>query len=184
MTSSPSPATLDSLAEIANPEVRLLTTRMVRYLAEDDLRSHPVPVIARDAAQLADFACNRPSGAALVRVLDVDDPDSTDAVLQVATDDMPFLVDSVTIAVNRSGRTAHWIVHPLLATQRDANLALVSAARASANTVQPLPVESLILVECDRIIGEPERAAGHLEAADGAAHAGRRRAAPQRGVEL
>jgi glutamate dehydrogenase len=35
-------------------------------------------------------------------------------VIQIVHDDMPFLVDSVTMAVNRSGRTAHWIVHPLL----------------------------------------------------------------------
>ena len=33
--------------------------------------------------------------------------------VQIVHDDMPFLVDSVTMAVNRGGRTAHWIVHPL-----------------------------------------------------------------------
>ena len=40
--------------------------------------------------------------------------------IQIVHDDMPFLVDSVTMAVNRSGRTAHWIVHPLFEVQRDA----------------------------------------------------------------
>ena len=30
--------------------------------------------------------------------------------IQIVHDDMPFLVDSVTMAVNRGGRTAHWIV--------------------------------------------------------------------------
>lgn len=37
---------------------------------------------------------------------------SEHTVIQIAHDDMPFLVDSVAMAVNRSARTAHWIVHP------------------------------------------------------------------------
>src|SRR5665647_3200946 len=45
---------------------------------------------------------------------------SEHTVVQIVHDDMPFLVDSVTMAVNRLNRTAHWIVHPLMLVQRDA----------------------------------------------------------------
>jgi glutamate dehydrogenase len=37
---------------------------------------------------------------------------SDHTIVQIVNDNMPFLVDSVTMAINRSGRTAHWIVHP------------------------------------------------------------------------
>lgn len=79
---------------------------------------------------------------------------SDHTIVQIVNDNMPFLVDSVTMAINRSGRTAHWIVHPLLSVQRDAAgqvsaVSTVAAAKARGATD---PVESLIMVECDRIL--------------------------------
>ena len=86
---------------------------------------------------------------------------SEHTVLQIVHDDMPFLVDSVTMAVNRSSRTAHWIVHPLMSVVRDAAGRVVSASSVAAALAlgQKNPIESLILVECDRILSEPERQA-------------------------
>ncbi len=77
--------------------------------------------------------------------------------IQIVHDDMPFLVDSVTMAVNRSGRTAHWIVHPLLAVQRDAQGRLLKTSHATPHGEPTSPIESLILVECDRIVNEADR---------------------------
>ena len=79
---------------------------------------------------------------------------SDHTVVQIVNDNMPFLVDSVTMAINRSGRTAHWIVHPLMSVARDVNgsvtsVSTVAAAKAAGRND---PVESLILVECDRIV--------------------------------
>ena len=79
--------------------------------------------------------------------------------IQIVHDDMPFLVDSVTMAVNRNGRTAHWIVHPLLLVARnnEGRISNVgSVATATANPGQDA-VESLIMVECDRIVSAVER---------------------------
>lgn len=81
---------------------------------------------------------------------------SDHTVVQIVNDNMPFLVDSVTMAINRSGRTAHWIVHPLMSVARDASgsvtsVSTVSAAKAAGRSD---PVESLILVECDRIVDQ------------------------------
>ncbi|GAB4214039.1 MAG: NAD-glutamate dehydrogenase [Rhodoferax sp.] len=81
--------------------------------------------------------------------------ESEHTVLQVVQDDMPFLVDSVTMAVNRSGRTAHWVVHPLLQIKADEQGRLqhcAPAARAQAG-----PVVSMIRIECDRIATESDR---------------------------
>ncbi|WP_210546870.1 NAD-glutamate dehydrogenase [Rhodoferax sp. PAMC 29310] len=79
---------------------------------------------------------------------------SEHTVVQIVNENMPFLVDSVTMAINRSGRTAHWIVHPIMSVVRDKQGKVSGVARfatAAANG-QNHPVESLILVECDRII--------------------------------
>jgi glutamate dehydrogenase len=87
---------------------------------------------------------------------------SEHTAIQIVHDDMPFLVDSVTMAVNRSGRTAHWIVHPLLGVQRDAQGRVVETTTAASANGQA--IESLILVECDRIVSEDQRSvlAGEL----------------------
>ena len=45
---------------------------------------------------------------------------SDHTTVQIVHENMAFLVDSVTMAINRSGRTAHWIVHPLMRVVRGA----------------------------------------------------------------
>ena len=84
---------------------------------------------------------------------------SDHTVIQIVHDDMPFLVDSVTMAVNRGGRTAHWIVHPLMAVERSEQGLAVRIARVPADRSkrQGGGIESLIMVECDRIIDEQDR---------------------------
>ena len=44
---------------------------------------------------------------------------STHSVVQIVADDMPFLIDSVSMALNRGGHTIHLIVHPVLPIRRD-----------------------------------------------------------------
>ena len=79
--------------------------------------------------------------------------------IQIVQDDMPFLVDSVTMAVNRSGRTAHWIVHPLMLIARaaDGHIERIGRADALAGTAPAGSMESMIMVECDRIVSADER---------------------------
>ena len=107
----------------------------------------------------------RPANTAKIRVfnptLAEDGFVSDHTVIQIVNDNMPFLVDSVTMAINRGNRTAHWIVHPLLSVARDAQgrvLTVGSAAAANAATRND-PVESLIQVECDRIVSTAEQQA-------------------------
>ena len=45
--------------------------------------------------------------------------ESTHTIAQVVTDDMPFLVDSLSLAVNRLGLTLHLVIHPVLRAERD-----------------------------------------------------------------
>ena len=47
--------------------------------------------------------------------------DSTHTAIEIVNDNMPFLVDSVTMEVNRQGLTLHLIIYPVIKTKRDAN---------------------------------------------------------------
>ena len=81
---------------------------------------------------------------------------STHTIIEIVNDDMPFLVDTVTMEVNRHGLTLHLIIHPVLAVMRAADGTLASLADGSDKTALR---ESFIHVEVDRV---PE--ASRLEA--------------------
>ena len=77
---------------------------------------------------------------------------SPHTVIEIVNDDMPFLVDSVTMEVNRQGYTLHLFNHPIFATERDKEGQLVSFGPSRAQG----RLESLIHVEIDREI-DPAR---------------------------
>jgi glutamate dehydrogenase len=85
---------------------------------------------ARDPSQLSELAfghrrlaMERSSGSALVRVYtptsDTDGWSAARSLVQIVTDDMPFLVTSVTAELTRQGRAIHLVVHPQLQVRRD-----------------------------------------------------------------
>ncbi|HVL35884.1 MAG TPA: NAD-glutamate dehydrogenase domain-containing protein, partial [Burkholderiales bacterium] len=85
---------------------------------------------------------------------------STHTVVEILNDDMPFLVDSVTMEVNRQGLTLHLLIHPVLRVVRDAagELVRIAAPREAAEG----RLESYMHVEVDRQT-DPAKLAG-LEA--------------------
>ncbi|MEO7247148.1 MAG: hypothetical protein ABIW31_01730, partial [Novosphingobium sp.] len=153
--------------EHAGPAASRLADFVLAYFENadpDEIQTRgPATLFAIASAhwRLADAPCAPQS--ARVRVfnptLAEDGYVSEHTAIQIVNDDMPFLVDSVTMAVNRSGRTAHWIVHPLLSVQRDEQGHLVKASSASHSGEQARAMASFILVECDRVVSEADRAA-------------------------
>jgi len=101
------------------------------------------------------FARKRGPGHARVRALNPSIEEhgwqSTHTIIEIVNDDMPFLVDSVTMEVNRHGLTLHLIVHPIVAVLRgdDGVLADIAGEHAAGGR------ESFIHVEVDRVT-EPE----------------------------
>jgi glutamate dehydrogenase len=71
---------------------------------------------------------------------------SPHTVIEIVNDDMPFLVDSVSMEVNRQGYTLAFINHPILTTERDQEGQLKSFGPATKEGRQ----ESFIHVEVDR----------------------------------
>ncbi len=106
------------------------------------------------------FGHRREAGQARVRVFNPTIAEhgwqSTHTVIEIVNDDMPFLVDSVTMEVNRHGLTLHLIIHPLVSVTRGKDGTLEGLAADDAKAPSR---ESFIHVEVDRV---PE--ASRLEA--------------------
>ncbi len=100
-----------------------------RHVAIEDLASAGPERIAAVAAEQAAFAAHRPQGRALVRIRSAEQAaslESAGAVLDIVTDDMAFLVDSVTMELARHHLAAHRVIHPQLRVRRDVTGALRS----------------------------------------------------------
>src|SRR5688572_26781245 len=59
---------------------------------------------------------------------------SSHTVIEIVNDDMPFLVDSVTMEVNRQGLTLHLVIHPVLRSRRNAGGQLLAVAAPAEST--------------------------------------------------
>src|SRR5438445_2426353 len=66
----------------------------------------------------------------------------------LVSDDMPFLVDSVTMEVNRQGLTLHLLIHPVLRALRDAKGELLSISQPNESSEGRL--ESFMHIEVER----------------------------------
>src|SRR5438445_802289 len=73
---------------------------------------------------------------------------STHTAIEIVSDDMPFLVDSVTMEVNRQGLTLHLLIHPVLRALRDAKGELLSISQPNESSEGRL--ESFMHIEVDR----------------------------------
>ena len=96
-------------------------------IATEDLA--PPSRLAAVAEAHARLGLRRPQGRALVQVREPDDAhlnpvSRSGLVVDIVTDDMPYLVDSVTTELNRHEAEILLLVHPLLRVRRDVTGAL------------------------------------------------------------
>ncbi|NUS94902.1 MAG: NAD-glutamate dehydrogenase, partial [Nocardia sp.] len=73
------------------------------------------------------LALTRDPGQGLVRVHHPDDGSGLGAAVQLVTDDMPMLVDSVTALFGRMGATISEVIHPIFTVERDSSGTLAAA---------------------------------------------------------
>ena len=98
-------------------ELRFLVPRFSRHMASEDVGSIGVPAIFGQVSLVRQLAARRLAGTSNV-VLRRDD-DGLATVAAIVTDDMPFLVDSVTAALTDEGRFIRLVMHPQLVVERD-----------------------------------------------------------------
>lgn len=140
--------------------LRAFLQRYYLHTAAEDLADRdPVDVFGAAYSHYR-LAETRPQGTANVRVhtptVEENGWTSSHSVVEVVTDDMPFLVDSVTNELSRQNRGIHLVIHPQLVVRRDVTgklLEILPGERASGGR-KDLPhdalVESWIHVEIDR----------------------------------
>ncbi|MEO3871222.1 NAD-glutamate dehydrogenase [Nonomuraea sp. B12E4] len=123
-----------------------------RHVAPEDLLDrNPVDVYgpAMSQRKLAEI---RPQGRAVVRAytpsLDENGWDPGHSVVEVVTDDMPFLVDSVTMELDRHGLGIHLVVHPQMRVRRDMTGRMLG--RGQEDVTGQMLVESWMHLEIDR----------------------------------
>ncbi len=85
---------------------------------------------------------------------DAEASDSPLAQLQVCVEDMPFLVDTLLIAVRQAGAALDWTAHPIVRLERDIDSQLLGL-KDSENSVS----EAWIHLEFEPLESEPEYAA-------------------------
>ena len=122
-----------------------------RGVGEEDLAERTPATLAGEARSHLELGWRRTPGQSLVRIFNPDRErdgfESPHTLVQIVTDDKPFLVDSVGIAFARAGLAMHLIVHPVLEVRRDGRGRL---AGLGANGDQPHHAESWELYEVDR----------------------------------
>jgi glutamate dehydrogenase len=145
-----SPDTSDSESVLA------FLQRYYLHTAPEDLTDRdPVDVFGAAVSHYR-LAENRPQGTANVRVhtptVEENGWTCSHSVVEVVTDDMPFLVDSVTNELTRRGRGIHVVIHPQFVVRRDLTGKLIEVLTAPPGGDLPhdAHVESWIHVEIDR----------------------------------
>ncbi|AXG78147.1 NAD-glutamate dehydrogenase [Streptomyces paludis] len=143
---------------------------LLAYLQRYYLHTAPEDLAGRDPLDIAGaalshyrLAAHRPQGTASVRVhtptVEENGWTCSHSVVEVVTDDMPFLVDSVTNELSRQNRGIHAVIHPQVVVRRDVTGKLIEVLPEGTATAAERPhdavTESWIHVEVDR---ETERA--------------------------
>ncbi len=115
-------------------------------MTEDELPMHGADGWAALANDFLDFARSRKPGTPSVRLfnptLAKHGWESPHTVLQIVNDDMPFLVDSVTMALAERGVGVHVLGHPVVKIARDRSGKLTAVGDGA--------VESMMHLEIDR----------------------------------
>ncbi|MFG3096991.1 NAD-glutamate dehydrogenase [Streptomyces sp. NPDC048202] len=149
-TSEGTPGTPDSEAVLA------FLQRYYLHTAPEDLADRdPVDVFGAAVSHYR-LAETRPQGTANVRVhtpsVEENGWTCSHTVVEVVTDDMPFLVDSVTNELTRQGRGIHVVIHPQVVVRRDLTGKLIEVLPTGPHGELPHDghVESWIHVEIDR----------------------------------
>ena len=99
----------------------------------------------------------RPTSACSIRPRRPTVGESPHTVLQIVNDDMPFLVDTVTMSLAEQGVGVHVLGHPVLRFTRDKAGKLVKVGEGDA--------ESVMLLEIDRRLADGCHRAGHQQGA-------------------
>ena len=133
-----------------------------RYFSDvpyEDMAGRSPKIMGQAALAHLEFAKIRKPGKATLRLFNPLEKQhgyrSAFTIIEMVNEDMPFLVDSVSAAINRHGLAIHMTVHPIFRVKRDARGRLISIEKPSSESGRD---ESYIRFVVDR-----EADAHHLD---------------------
>ncbi|MGE6332714.1 NAD-glutamate dehydrogenase, partial [Stenotrophomonas sp. NPDC077659] len=140
----------------AQAEAVAFAADFYKRMESDEFPHHTAEEWAALAADTLEFARARKAGKANVRVFNptakANGWESPHTVLQIINDDMPFLVDTVTMSLAEQGVGVHVLGHPVLRFTRDKAGKLAKVGEGDAESVMLLeidrqPVEAMAAIE-------------------------------------
>ena len=146
------------LPKSRRPLLTAFLERILEGLADDDLMDLSISGLAKTVLSFLEWSSQRQPGELLFRL--THPPPEENAwgvhrtVIEVITDDMPFLVDSLTGELNRRNLSVHLFLHPQMSVRRDEEgklLALLESGEDAGGQTQP---ESFMHIELDPLMAQ------------------------------
>lgn len=146
-------STLQSHLKDAPEAVKRLAERFLHRLTALDVRNLEAAELAAALQQIHVVGARRIPGSAAVRAFALEG--AATRFLLVVTDDMPFLVDSVTLALADMGRGVDAVLHPQLVVERDATGSLTAVLPIDVDEPRPAHAmaESWMIIELEKSLG-------------------------------
>src|SRR5215213_8452241 len=144
----------EQLAGDQAPQVEEFVRQYYAWITAEDLADRsPIDVYGAAVGHWT-FAKQRTPGEPKLRVynpqFDEHGWQSTHTAIEIVTDDMPFLVDSTRMGINREGYAIHLMLHPIMKVRRDDAGQLVEVLEPDAQDDEGVLSESVIHLEIDR----------------------------------
>jgi glutamate dehydrogenase len=138
--------------EVAKAEA--FTRQYYHWVPAEDLTERSPDDLYGAAIAHLRLSLDRAPGEAKIRVYNPD-PDqdgwsSPHTVVEVVSDDMPFLVDSITMALGREGYGIDLVIHPVLHVCRDGDGHLTEVLEPGAKAPGNCGTESILRAEVSR----------------------------------
>jgi glutamate dehydrogenase len=138
-----------------SPELLPVVDHLLEFLDREELEEREPRDIVGAAASMMSLAETREKGQTLISLftptLREHGWTSRRTIVEICTDDAPFLVDSVTAAIARAGLTVHLLLHPVVSVHRAETGKLVDVGAHGGQ------LESWIHLEVDRLPREQDR---------------------------
>ena len=154
---------LHRVAAERSPQFQSFAQGYFHHMESEDLAARASEDLLGALLSCWQWGEQREPGSARLRILSPTVADqgwaSRHTVIEIVNDDMPFLVDTTTMEINRQGLTLHLILHPVLSVQRDAQGRLLEVLpRHDAAAPGAALRESWMHVEVDRLVDPQQRA--------------------------
>lgn len=143
----------ERLDEDQAPQVEEFVRQYYSWVAPEDLEGLSAIDIYGAAVAHWNFALQREPGEPKIRAYNPRFEEyrwqTTHTVIEIVNDDMPFLVDSVRMEINRRGFSVHLMIHPVMNVRRDGEGRLTEVLPPDEDA-EDVSSESVIHVEVDR----------------------------------